>query len=146
MPSIPAYASRRPRSGRDRYRTKGGVCLFLQAESDTEDTDSAPGGLAVSGKHFFTNRSTAVFDLDTPSQTLGRVSCQKNNSAVAPSDASKGQQSEPTIPWLKLLARPGDTGGLQEVFEWRQPVAVLRRLALGCLLPLGKTTLRSKLA
>jgi hypothetical protein len=77
----------------------------------------APSNLAVSGKHFFTNTTTPFFDLDTNFMKLGSIPCAKNNTAAAPADAPKGLQGEPAVPWLKLLARVGATGNLQEVYR-----------------------------
>lgn len=92
--------------------------IFLQVSmADSEDTDSVPSGLTMSGRHFFTNITTPFFDLDTSSQILGTAACYKNNSATADSDAPEDRQGELAVPWLKLLARPGATGGLQEIYR-----------------------------
>ncbi|KAK3940792.1 hypothetical protein QBC46DRAFT_363800 [Diplogelasinospora grovesii] len=78
----------------------------------------APANLAVSGHHFFPNPTTPFFDLDvTPSLQLGEAACAKNNSMAAPADAPTGQQGEKAVTWLKLLAKTGATGELQEVYR-----------------------------
>jgi len=48
---------------------------------------------------------------------LGVLPTAKNASAPAPADAAKGLGGEPAVPWLKLLAREGATGGLSEVYR-----------------------------
>ncbi|KAK0635684.1 hypothetical protein B0T17DRAFT_52753 [Bombardia bombarda] len=78
----------------------------------------APGNLVASGNHFFSNNTTPVFDLDsTPFWKLGQIPCNKTHATPAPADAVKGQQGELAVPWLKLAARTGATGGLQEVYR-----------------------------
>jgi len=79
----------------------------------------APSNLIVSGKHFFIDSfKTPFFTLDTsPERQLGEILCAKNASTPAPKDASVGQQGEPAVPWLKLVTKSGETGGLQEVYR-----------------------------
>ncbi len=78
----------------------------------------APSNLALSGTHFFTNGTTPFFNLDiAPGLQLGEVPCAKEAGSPAPKDAPKGQQGEPAVAWLKLKARDGATGGLQEVYR-----------------------------
>ncbi|EPE09642.1 malate dehydrogenase [Ophiostoma piceae UAMH 11346] len=83
-----------------------------------------PTNLDVSGHHFFETTTTPFFNLTTPSSQLGQVPCAKNatqaapNNTVAGSDAdNRGQLGEKAVPWLKLSAKPGATGGLQEVYR-----------------------------
>jgi hypothetical protein len=74
--------------------------------------------MAISGHHFFTNTTTPFFNLDVPGGLqIGELPSAKNNSVAAPADAPRGQQGEPAVAWLKLLARQGATGGLQEVYR-----------------------------
>lgn len=81
-----------------------------------------PSDLLLSGEHYFADSTTALFKLDVaPSVQLGELPCGKNASIpVPPSDAasSKGLQGEPPVPWLKLVAKAGATGGLQEVYRF----------------------------
>ncbi|KAK4162726.1 hypothetical protein QBC43DRAFT_72206 [Cladorrhinum sp. PSN259] len=78
----------------------------------------APTNLGVSGIHIFTNPTTPFFDLDVSSQwKLGEIPTAKNASIPAPAGAQKGQKGEAAVPWLKLTAKPGATGGLQEVYR-----------------------------
>jgi Protein of unknown function (DUF3455) len=50
---------------------------------------------------------------------LGQMPCAKNNSVPAPPGAISGQGNGGygAVPWLKLLAKDGATGGLQEVYR-----------------------------
>jgi hypothetical protein len=78
-----------------------------------------PADLAVSGRHLFLGDGTPFFDLDVAASAwqLGQLPCGKNGTANAPADALKGLQGEVSVPWLKLVAKPGATGGLQEVYR-----------------------------
>ncbi|KAL2170086.1 hypothetical protein VTG60DRAFT_5181 [Thermothelomyces hinnuleus] len=82
-----------------------------------------PSDLPLSGLHFFADATTALFKLDvSPAVQLGELPCGKNASVPAPpadAAASRGLQGEPPVPWLKLTAKPGATGGLQEVFRFQ---------------------------
>ncbi|KAK4226266.1 hypothetical protein QBC38DRAFT_537330 [Podospora fimiseda] len=89
---------------------------------DHSDSESlmrlAPTNLAVSGKHIFTNSNTPFFNLDVSSQwKIGEIPAGKNASIPAPAGAQVGQKGEAAVPWLKLTAKPGATGGLQEVYR-----------------------------
>lgn len=77
----------------------------------------APGNYMISGHHYFTNTTTPFFNLDTTNGQLGEVPCAKSASAAAPADAPTGQQGEKAVPWLKLQAREGATGRLEEVYR-----------------------------
>lgn len=81
------------------------------------DAKMGPSNLAISGHHFFTNVTTAFFNLDTPSMQLGEAPCTKNNTATPPADAPVGLTGEPAVPWLKLLAQTSATGDLQEIYR-----------------------------
>lgn len=75
--------------------------------------------LAISGYHYFSDRTTPVFNLDTAEMELGFASCTKNNSEAAPAGAPMGQDHEGfgAVAWLKLLARDRATGNLEEVYR-----------------------------
>jgi hypothetical protein len=94
--------------------------LALQFDLDTASQATLlPACLDVSGHHYFLTTTTAFFDLNTPSMQLGQVPCAKNNSTPAPHGAPLGQNNVGygSVPWLKLLAKNGATGGLQEVYR-----------------------------
>ncbi|KAG8158940.1 hypothetical protein KVR01_011383 [Diaporthe batatas] len=77
----------------------------------------APGNCAISGHHFFTDNTTPFFTLDTDTLKLGTIPCAKVAAVPAPDDAPKGQLGEKAVPWLKLSAKSGATGRLQEVYR-----------------------------
>lgn len=78
----------------------------------------APGNAMISGHHFFTTTTTPFFNLDTTNfGQLGEAACAKNASVAAPADAAKGQGGEAAVPWLKLTAKEGATGRIQEVYR-----------------------------
>ena len=91
--------------------------VAMHFDLSTVDQRLGPSNMAISGHHYFTNLTTPFFDLDTPAGQLGEIPCAKNNSSPAPTDAPKGQSGEAAVAWLKLLARAGATGGLQEVYR-----------------------------
>jgi hypothetical protein len=73
----------------------------------------------VSGQHFFLNKTTPFFTLDTGGTQLGQASCTRNACVAAPADALIGQHGEGfgAVPWLQLLTNPGATGNLKEVYR-----------------------------
>ncbi|PSS02470.1 malate dehydrogenase [Coniella lustricola] len=77
----------------------------------------APGNYMISGHHYFINSVTPFFDLNTTNWDLGTVPSVKNATATAPEGAAVGQQGEAAVAWLKLTAREGATGKLQEVYR-----------------------------
>ncbi|KAA8568530.1 hypothetical protein EYC84_007550 [Monilinia fructicola] len=78
-----------------------------------------PADLMLSGHHYFTNSSTPFFDLNTKNWALGSGGFAKSDAIPAPAGASIGQNNQGfgAVPWLKLTARNGATGGLQEVYR-----------------------------
>ena len=76
-----------------------------------------PSMLPISGHHYFTNATTPFFDLRTQTLDVGEAPCAKNNTVPAPSNAAVGQLGEAAVPWLKLTARDGATGNIQEVYR-----------------------------
>jgi hypothetical protein len=91
--------------------------MALQFTLTTDETQLGPANLAISGQHFFTNTTTPFFNLDRPSLALGEAPCAKLNSTAAPADAPKGPNGSAAVPWLKLQARAGATGNLEEVYR-----------------------------
>lgn len=77
----------------------------------------APGNYMISGHHYFLNTKTPFFNLDTTNGQLGEVPAGKNASVAAPADAVKGQGGEDAVAWLKLTAKEGATGRIQEVYR-----------------------------
>lgn len=77
----------------------------------------APGSYVISGHHYFLDTTTPFFNLDTENGELGEAPCAKNASVSAPASAAAGQQGDKAVAWLKLTARDGATGRLQEVYR-----------------------------
>lgn len=74
--------------------------------------------LGRSGVHYFTDSSTAFFNLDTPSLDLGEAHCTKDSSVNAPPTAAAGQLGEKAVTWLRLRTKQGGaTGGIKEVYR-----------------------------
>jgi hypothetical protein len=88
-------------------------------DNNSDDENPNPASLSVSGHHFFTTTTTPFFNLDTTAMQLGQVPCGKNSSVPAPPGAPLGQNNAGygSVPWLKLVAKTGATGGLQEVYR-----------------------------
>jgi hypothetical protein len=91
----------------------------LQYNLNTHSDSQNPANLLVSGKHFFTEGGIPFFNLDTPAANIGTIPCKKDASVAAPTDASKGQggKGNGAVTWLKLSAKDGATGNLQEVYR-----------------------------
>jgi len=87
--------------------------------TDSQRSTLAPSNLVVSGHHYFTNTTTPFFDLDSSAIKIGTAPCSKLAAVPAPPTASKGQynKGDGAVPWLKLVARDGATGNLEEVYR-----------------------------
>lgn len=81
------------------------------------DERLAPGSYVISGHHYFLDTTTPFFNLDTQNGELGEAPCAKNATVSAPVSAAAGQQGDKAVAWLKLTARDGATGRLQEVYR-----------------------------
>lgn len=76
--------------------------------------------LKISGHHYFTDLTTAYFNLDTEGEgddtwqtDYSQGAFQKTHSSDAPKDALKG-----SVPWLKLASKTNDTDcAFQEVYR-----------------------------
>ncbi|KAK0727379.1 hypothetical protein B0T26DRAFT_672055 [Lasiosphaeria miniovina] len=90
----------------------------IQFNLTENESKLAPSNLGVSGLHYFTTTTTPFFNLDVSQNLkLGEAQCNKTNNTPAPANAAKGQKGEPAVPWLKLVAKAGASGGLQEVYR-----------------------------
>ena len=90
---------------------------FNLTKGESATTVLAPSNLSVSGHHFFEAATTPFFNLTSTAMALGEMPCSMNATTPAPADAARGQQGEAAVAWLKLLARDGATGDLQEVYR-----------------------------
>jgi len=94
--------------------------VALQFNLTSPDQASlAPSNLAVSGHHYFQNTATPTFNLNTSAMDLGFAPCLKNNTVSAPVGSPKGQSGvgNGAVAWLKLIAREGTTGNLEEIYR-----------------------------
>jgi len=75
--------------------------------------------LNVIGHHFFSDSTTPVFDLNTPSGSWGNVVAKKAANVSAPSGAPRGQGSNTNgaVPWLLLNSTSASTGPVKTVYR-----------------------------
>jgi hypothetical protein len=85
-----------------------GIALRFPVPSSTDANDPAEALLA--GHHFFSNSTTAVFNLDTNLHKWGVVSCKKVGAVPAPNPTTD-------VPWLRLTALSADGCSLSEVYR-----------------------------
>ncbi|KAK4138595.1 hypothetical protein BT67DRAFT_476478 [Trichocladium antarcticum] len=96
----------------------GRAALHFSLPQSASARALSPSNLAVSGRHYFTGDGVPFFDLDVaPQRPLGAIPCGKAGAMAAPATAGRGLGGESAVPWLKLTAKPGATGGLQEVYR-----------------------------
>ncbi|KAF3760181.1 hypothetical protein M406DRAFT_353782 [Cryphonectria parasitica EP155] len=81
------------------------------------DERLAPGDYMISGHHYFLDSTTPFFNLNTTNWELGEAPCAKNATTNAPAGSPTGQSGDGAVAWLKLTAREGATGKLQEVYR-----------------------------
>jgi hypothetical protein len=95
--------------------------IALQSNFDNSETNSTstPLSLDISGHHFFLDRTTPFFDLNTASMQLGQAACVKNATMAAPAGSFAGEDNESfgSVPWLQLLTKPGATGNLAQIYR-----------------------------
>lgn len=84
--------------------------LALSYPIPTSDTAE----ILLSGHHFFTNTTTAFFNLDTTAHTWGTVAAKKVSNSSAPANAPLGDNGMGSVAWLKLS---GLTGDFKEVYR-----------------------------
>lgn len=97
--------------------------------SDMGDTlFAATPNAKISGHHFFSDATTATFNLNVDDEeSLGVVFSKKNGTVPAPAGAGKGLDGSKAVPWLYLKASKspagddpnGNTGGVKEVYRVR---------------------------
>ncbi|EXJ95096.1 hypothetical protein A1O1_00215 [Capronia coronata CBS 617.96] len=84
------------------------------------DSPLEPSDLGLSSHHFFSNTTTPVFSFDVSSgPQLGRVTAQKTNDSVAPSNAPVGVngQGNGAVPWLYLKSRSTTVGDIKAIYR-----------------------------
>lgn len=94
--------------------------IALELPKPDATIESSAAYRELSGHHYFTDLTTAFFDLNTP---VGRYSAggfKKVNATAAPADALKGQNGEGhgAVPWLKLVSKNTTAGcAFQEIYR-----------------------------
>ena len=64
----------------------------------------------LTGHHYFTDKTTPFFTLDTPEHQWGTVTCKKDSAQNAPNPTAD-------VPWLKLTAKSTSGCTISEVFR-----------------------------
>jgi Protein of unknown function (DUF3455) len=64
----------------------------------------------LSGYHYFMDKTTPFFNLNTAQHSWGTAACAKSNSTAAPNPAQG-------VPWLKLTVEIADGCSLSEVYR-----------------------------
>ncbi|KAK4505809.1 hypothetical protein PRZ48_003774 [Zasmidium cellare] len=93
--------------------------VALELPTPTANDATSPIYRDISGHHYFTDLTTAFFNLDTNLNTYGAGGFKKVNASDAPATAVKGQhgQGYGAVPWLKLQAKTKDECVFQEVYR-----------------------------
>lgn len=94
-----------------------GIALDLPVPSTTNEGSAAYQDM--SGHHYFTDLTTAFFNMDTTLHSYGTGAFKKANSSAAPSGSVAGQYGvgNGSVAWLKLDAKSSDGQVFQEVYR-----------------------------
>lgn len=79
-----------------------------------------PSNINLLGHHYFSDKTTAVFDLDTtPDRQFGVALSNKVAQTPPPADAVRGPNNEGNgaVDWLYLKAIDGTTGGYKSIYR-----------------------------
>lgn len=81
--------------------------------------ETSPAFKDLSGHHYFTDLTTAFFNLDTAIADYTAGAFKKVNSTAAPTDAVKGQNGRGygSVPWLKLQSKNTEGCVFKEVYR-----------------------------
>lgn len=93
--------------------------IALNLPTPSSSDPNSPANLDMSGHHYFTDLTTAYFNLDTSSHDYGTGAFKKINATSAPSDAAVGQagKGNGAVPWLKLTAKSANGQEMREVYR-----------------------------
>jgi hypothetical protein len=72
--------------------------------------DDAAADAFLSGHHYFLDKTTPFFDLDTSAHSWGTAACAKTNSSAGPNPAAN-------VPWLMLTVKSADGCTLSEIYR-----------------------------
>jgi len=96
------------------------IDLPMSFTPSPEDATSSPMYFDTSGYHYFTNTTTAFFNLDTSTHTYGSGAFKKVNATTPPTTAIVGPEGSGNgaVPWLKLNADYSESKQvLQQVYR-----------------------------
>jgi hypothetical protein len=82
----------------------------IALEFPVPDAADAAADAFLSGHHYFTDKTTPFFDLDTAQHSWGTAACAKANASAAPNPAED-------VPWLKLTVKSADGCTLSEIYR-----------------------------
>jgi len=93
--------------------------IALDLPVPTPIDERVPAYQDMSGHHYFTDATTAFFNLDTSLHQYGFGAFKKANTSAAPADAVLGQggKGNGSVAWLKLDAKSRDGQVFQEVYR-----------------------------
>lgn len=83
--------------------------------SDPAQLGASP--LPVSGTHYFKDKKTPYFNLNTNKGNFGEAWAKKENDTPAPATAATGRKGEKAVAWLKLSTLEGTSGKIKEVYR-----------------------------
>ena len=93
--------------------------IALDLPTPHSDDPNSPANADLSGHHYFLDKSTPFFNLNTNSHSYGTGAFEKGSSSSAPTDAIKGPQGkgQGAVAWLLLAAKEPTGQVLQEVYR-----------------------------
>ncbi|EME48047.1 hypothetical protein DOTSEDRAFT_69845 [Dothistroma septosporum NZE10] len=93
--------------------------IALECPTPSNINAQSPIYRDLSGHHYFTDATTAYFNLDTSLASFGQGAFKKVNATDAPDTAVKGQdgQGYGSVPWLKLTTKNEGQCEFQEVYR-----------------------------
>lgn len=93
--------------------------IALELPTPDATIESSAAFRDLSGHHYFTDLTTAFFNLDTAIANYSAGGFKKVNATAAPSDAVKGQNGKGygAVPWLKLQSKNTEGCVFKEVYR-----------------------------
>lgn len=93
--------------------------IALELPTPDATIESSAAFRDLSGHHYFTDLTTAFFNLDTAIANYSAGGFKKVNATAAPSDAAKGQNGKGygAVPWLKLQSKNTEGCVFKEVYR-----------------------------
>jgi hypothetical protein len=86
------------------------ACIALEFPVPDSSDPNSPANLFLSGTHYFTDSTTALFNFNTTLHNWGSVACKKHSSSNAPYPSRD-------VPWLKLTSKSTSGSKISEVYR-----------------------------